>query len=250
MNLFECAVNGVFLSDLPYNIVLYDMTEAASESVTSTPKSISDGAVFVRKQRESLFFTLRLAIREQDTARRTAAFAAVQGWAKGGGTLTRSDRPDQELLIDHVQQPVMQSALKWTDIVDITFQAYAFPFWQGVEPVTVTLNDDGSITVPGTADTAKASAVITPDGELTAVTISTGACVVSLEDLSIPAGQALTIGYDDSGYMRIESGGESLLLNRTVDSSDELCVLCGGDTASVTANTAVTVELTARGVWL
>ena len=247
---YECTLNGAPLSDVAENIFLYDIIEAPAESITSTPKSISNGSTFVRQQRESLTVTLRLAIREQDTAKRMEAFAAVQQWAKGGGILTRSDREGQQLAVECVMQPSMASALKWTELVDLTFVAHGDPYWQGVEPVSVTLTGSGSIAVPGTANTAKATAIITPTGNLTAVTIKTGASTIALEDMDIPQGQTVVIGYDADGYLYMESGGDSLLLYRTVTSSDELRVLCGGDTVTVTADTDVSVQLTARGAWL
>lgn len=248
MNLFECAIDGAYLSELPYNIVLYDIIEAPAESIASTPKSIGNGSAYIRQQRESLSVTLRLAIREQDTAKRMEAFAAVQQWAKGGGILTRSDRVEQLLAVECVTQPVMASALKWTEMVDLTFVAHGDPYWRSTETVAATITDRGSLIVPGTAPECKAAAVITPTGELTTVTIDTGLSRITLDELMHT--QPINIGHDANGYLSISSAGQSLLLQRTIDSSDELLVACGANAISVTANVPVSVEISARGAWL
>ena len=248
MNLFECAIDGAYLSELPYNIVLYDIIEAPDESINSTPKSIGNGSAYIRQQRESLTVTLRLAIREQDTAKRMEAFAAVQQWAKGGGILTRGDREGQLLAVECVMQPAMASALKWTELVDLAFVAHGDPYWRSTETVSTTITDRGSLTVPGTAPECKASAVITPTGELTTVTIDTGLSRITLDELMHT--QPISIGHDANGYLFISSAGQSLLLQRTIDSSDELLVACGTNAISVTANVPVSVEISARGAWL
>lgn len=250
MHLFDCAVDGNALSSLPFNIIVYDISDEPIEKTTATPYGIGNGSFFTRSQRESLSVAIRLAVREQDTVRRTAAFAAIQTWARGR-ILTRSDRPDQELLIDHVAQPVMQSALQWTGYVDVTFTAYTLPYWRGSTPEETTINVAGSVFAPGNAETCTADVVVTVEsGTLTELYIVTDKSSITMEGISIPAGESIVIAHDYNGYLSIKHGNTSLLLDRTVDSSDDLLLPCGRSTVSVTGNTSVTATISTRGAWL
>lgn len=250
MHLFDCAVDGNALSSLPFNIIVYDITDEPSEKITATPYGIGNGSFFTRSQRESLSVTVRLAVREQDTVRRTAAFAAIQTWARGR-IFTRSDRPDQELLIDHVAQPVMQSALQWTGYVDVTFTAYALPYWRGSIPEETTINGAGYVNAPGSAERCTADVTITPTGgTLTMVILQTAESSITLEGISIPAGESIVIDHDEGGYLRIMHGSNSLLIDRTVDSSDDLYLPTGRSEVSVTGNVDVSAVFSVRGAWL
>lgn len=248
MILLDATINDNALADVSPAIVVYDIAETASETENSIPFAMGNGSRFLRQQRTGLAVTLQFAIREQDVAQRMAIYAAVQEWATGGNLLSRNDRAGQLLTIDNVSIPGMPSALKWTDILAVTFHAYSDPYWRSQETVSTTITDRGSLTVPGTAPECKASAVITPTGELTTVTIDTGLSRITLDELT--HSQPISIGHDANGYLSISSAGQSLLLHRTIDSSDELLVACGTNAISVTANVPVSVEISARGAWL
>lgn len=247
---FNATVDGKPLSEVSPQIVLYDIVENASGSTTATPKAVYDGSHFVRSQRSSLSVSLRIAIREQGTEERMRILSDVQTWARGR-ILTRSDRPDQELLIDHVQQPVMQSALQWTGYVDVIFTVYVMPFWRGSIPEETTITGAGYVTAPGSAERCTADVTITPTGgTLTKVIIQTAESSITLEGISIPAGESIVIDHDEGGYIRIMHGSNSLLIDRTVDSSDDLYLPTGRSEVSVTGNVDVSAVFSVRGAWL
>lgn len=80
--------------------------------------------------------------------------------------------------------------------------------------------------------------------------IQTAESSITLEGISIPAGESIVIDHDDGGYIRIMHGSNSLLIDRTVDSSDDLYLPTGRSEVSVTGNVDVSAVFSVRGAWL
>lgn len=248
--LYDVTLNGVPLSTVSPSIFVVDITETPADSVTTQPKPLHNGSRRIRQQRESLIVTVSYALREQSVERRLEIMQLVQKWAQKGGFLTRSDRPGQRLRVVCDTPPRIDSALKWTEVLQLSFTAYDEPFWESLSPVSCTTTGKKQLFVPGTAQDVRASATVTVTGStLTSLTVATGCGSIKLAGMSIQQNGVIDIGYTDDGYLYIRSGDASLMLDRTIDSSDELRVPVGYSDVQVSGNTGVSMILTARGAW-
>lgn len=252
LNRYECSLDGKPLSAISPSIFITDIREdAPPDRITAEPYAIHNGSRYIRKQRESLSVSVEFAIREQDEARRMEVCQLIQKWAKNGGYFARSDRPGQRLRVRCETLPSVASALKWTEILSVVFTAYELPYWESVAATTVTTTGKKAVFFPGTADHCRANAtIIATGGTLTSLTITTKASTISLQGINIANGGKVEIGHDDNGYLFIHSGSTSLMAYRTETSDDDLLIPCGQSEINVSGNVAVSMSLSARGVWL
>lgn len=247
---FQAALDGAQLAAIDESIVITDLRESADEIITAETGSIGNGSRFVRSKREKLTVTVDFCIREQDTARRMAVLARVQRWAAAGGLLTRDDRPGKRLRVLCDTPPALKSAMGWTDTFSVSFSAYRWPFWESIAITSITTDGHSKIFVDGTA-ACKADAHIAADADgLTELAVTTACGSIRLDDLALTAGQAVEIDHTEDGYLRIRCGDQSLLANRTPDSSDDLLLPAGHSDVHVSGNVPVRMTLRARGAWL
>lgn len=238
---------GAWLDGLPLDrispaIYITDIREEpAAMNVLTLPRASGNGSFVTRRTRDSLSVTIRFAIREYDTVRRKAILQDIITWAKKGKHLSISDRPGQRLRVAVDELPTIQSALRWTQELSLTFTAYSSPFWENDYADSLTTSGAASMTVAGDADSATVDVSITPSGDT--VTVKADQTTITLTDLS----GAVEITHGDDGLLRIVSGGESILSHRTPESSDDLTATPGRvNDFSVEGGTAT---FRVRGVW-
>ena len=239
---YSAWLDGLPLHEIDPTIYILDIQEdPAKMDISTATKAGGAGRFVVTRQRQTLSVTILFAIREQDVTRRKAIMQKVIAWAKGGKYLAINDRPDQRLRVEVDELPTVQSALRWTQDLSITFTAYAFPFWENTYHDSLTISDAASMSVAGDADSAPVDVSITPSGNT--VTVKADRTTITLTDLS----GAVEITHGDDGLLRVMSGGESILSHRTPESSDDLTATPGRvNDFSIEGGTAT---FRVRGVW-
>lgn len=239
---YSVWLDGLPLHEIDPTIYILDIQEdPAQMDVSTAPKAGGVGRFVVTRQRQTLSVTILFAIREYDVTRRKAIMQKVIAWAKGGKYLAINDRPGQRLRVEVDELPTIQSALRWTQALAVTFTAYAFPFWENDYTDSLTTSGAASMMVMGDGDTAPVDVSITPSGST--VTVKADKTIITLQDVL----GNVEISHDDDGILRIMSNGKSILSHRTPESSDDLTATPGRvNDFSVTGGTAT---FRVRGVW-
>ena len=235
----------IYVSDISY--------AAASPSFTASRIGMTDG----QRTGDGDYYDVAMivvsfAIREYNTAARQAILQNVAAWAAKGGWLKTSDRPDQMIYVRCNKLPAISSVLRWTQSLSIEFAAYDFPFWVDTNPITVELNDgdEEDIFVPGIR-AVYVEATIIPAETMTNFSLECGDTFMEIDEISIPANQAITISYTaDHHILKIESGGVSLLNKRTPASDDDLMLGPGTGTVYFDTATSAVCTISVRGVYV
>ncbi len=248
MTRYSAWLDGVALHEIDPAIYIMDIEESTPQINTLTAnRGTGDGMILLSRRRTGLQVNIRVMIHEYDTIKRKNIMQRIAAWALKGKYLTISDRPGQRLRVICTAPPVINSALKWTNTLNITFTAYAVPYWENEITTKATITGSSGtaeMRVPGTAEKTPVEATVqnTGSGTLTQLTLTVGATKMAFAGLNVAAGASMHIYYDDDGVLRLPIG------QRTAESSDELLAVCGENNAlAVTANTAVSVTFEARG---
>lgn len=245
---YSCALDGVSPERLDACILVTDITEMAPRCQVVTSATLRHGLRHLRRVRQSLTVRISFLLREYDPVQRRAAMQKLFAWAEGGGVLTTSDRPGQQLRVECDTLPAM-SALCWLDEMSLSFTAYETPFWESAE---MTESADGLLLLPGTADEAPVDAQIVHQGSgtLTEMTLRCGDTAISLQGLALSPGAEISIRADN-GVLHILNSGESLLMHRTPESHDLLLAPCGvATTVSAEGDQPLSASFRARGRYL
>lgn len=246
-------IDGESLRGLDGRIIVRRILEDAPQ-VEMTYGDIpgGHGQRYLGRRRINRRVSIVIAIRElYDLSARARVVDAVNAWAKDG-VLTVSYRPNQRLLVRRAGPAATGDVRDYNADIQIDFDAPASPFWEDAFPARLSLSGEsgsGSVVVTGTAP-GLAAVTVTPEAALTALTVTAGATAMAFEGLAIPAGQPVTIDHDDHGYLRIASGGASLLSKRTAASADELLGGPGPCACAFTADAACQVDFAIRGRYL
>ena len=246
---YEVYLDGTPLSAVDSAIHVTDVEECAPEETLRTAARLgSSGTQLLSRRRESLSVRVSFMIREYDPARRKAVLGEVLVWA-AGVCLTLEDRPGQRLQVICTTPPALQSALRWTDTLQLVFTAYAFPFWESEAPTVARASgSSGSVLLrpAGTAENCvlQARLVNRGSGPLTCAAIAAGGQRIAFEGMGIAPGGSLSM---------LLEGGLLMLpaAHRTPDSADEIRLpqRCAS-TVNFSADQHVEAEFLVRGVWL
>lgn len=253
-----CWLDRQGLQDIDDAIAVLDIQEAGATINTQAVQLVGlDGSRIIRRQRASLQVNILLAVREQNIPRRQAIIQRINRWARGGGYLEVSDRPGQRLRVTLDTPLTVSSALRWTQTLTLSFMAYERPYWESIQETAARFDaaasvHNGSLRLPGDAPYALAEAELTSaQGGTGDVTVAVGDTSITLENVSLAAGDVIRIGYDDSAVLRITRGEESLLAHRTARSSDDLLAVPGrSNDVRILAPVDVQATISARGCWL
>ncbi len=251
MTRYQVWLDQQGLQDIDPAIYITDIQEQPPSQLLSTAaRAQGDGVFLARRNRQSLSVTVRFAIREPRPARRQAVLQKVRVWAQQGEFLSTSDRPHQRLRVQVENLPALQSALKWTDALPITFTAYTAPWWEDAQPTT---SATSTLYLPGDAPSAPMDlrwvCAGNPPAELT---ITTPLSSITFRDLPVSKGRELVISHE-SGVLTATVDRHDVLPHRTPESSDDLLLPCGqSSTVTITADGAAATGCTfsARGRWL
>lgn len=249
---YEVILNGIALSSIDPKILILDVKPIQQDIQTSTFRvAHRDGARINRRYVESAGVTISFEIHEYSIRRRQEICSAIVRWAKNGGELETNDRYGQFLKCVCSKKPYIDSAMKWTTPLSMTFTAYEIPYWQEKIPATVQLTGTsatGSLYVPGNVDGALVEVNAKANASLSTVTFGVNGRTLTLSGLSVTANQVIKITYDDQAIQSIKVGSTSLLDKRT--GVDDLLANCGeGNVFTLSAGASVDATFSVRGLW-
>lgn len=252
MGRYEAMLNGINLTSVDPAILITDISYSVPNyDVNGITIAKRHGSRIQAQRKSETSCTITFAIRAYDTAERNRICQQVVFWARDGGELQTSDRDGQKLKCICTAYPTIQSALRWTDSLSITFTAYTLPWWQEVAEQRLILNGtsgNSTLYVPGTAPEAMVEVKVTPTQLITWVHLSVRNRVLSLGGMTIGGGDPIVISYDDNMIQSIKVRGISLLPNRS--GVDDLIAVCGKpNSVAFSADGDCQVVFTARGLW-
>ena len=250
-------LNRQGLADIDPAVVIYDVSYEAPEITTHTvDRARYNGSRVMRQRMGSSSVTITFAVREYDPPRRQDIMHRITAWAMGGGILTTDDRPNQRLHVVCTSAPSVQSSLKWADSQEMEFSAFDQPFWEDVTPAVKSLtgtDESGQLNGVGAAADPFIEVRVEAAENVTALTLTAGDTSFAFSGISIAAGEALVIEYDETHTLRIynEDTGVSYLDKRSASSDDDLMIKVGRfSPVSFTANGLCTAVFKARGLYL
>ena len=239
---------AIYILDIAYGAPRFAM--AANDIPGRNGQRVTD------RHAQSTSVTITFEIHERDIARRQEVCSRVQAWAMRGGFLTTNDRRGKRLAVICDSPPAIDSALKWTKAIKMTFTAYEQPFWEDEYPRSVTMsgaNVSKSLYAPGFGAQTRVGASVKNQsgGAIDALTLKAGGTTVDFEGLGLADAATLEIGYDENGLLRIRAGDVSKMSCRTAASDDDLMIRTGRtETVSVYADGEVSATFKARGLYL
>lgn len=250
---YEVYLNGVALSSVNPDILILDVQYSPANFTTETYTTAKrQGARIHRRYVDKASVTVSFAIRKYGIQDRQTVCADVVAWAKNGGVLQTNDRNGQRLRCVCETFPVVQSVLRWTDPLTMTFSAYALPFWEEETPSVLHLtgtSDGGTLYVPGNIDGAMIEATVTANASLTSVNLSANGKTMILSGLSVASGETIVLSYDDEMIQSIKVGTTSILNKRS--GPDDLLAIGGATNAfAFTSDADADVDFKVRGIWL
>lgn len=249
-------LNGVSLSDAVPSVIIRDVYEDDPENDLMTGERPGyPGQRVLSNKRTRLTVRIEIAIRIlNDLKARARALQDVCAWAKDG-ILELSNRPDQRLQCIVTKRPALNTDRNYTQLFTIELAAISIPYWESVIPDRVSdTGTSGTLTMipSGSVDQIPLSFMVTPSSEtLTSFSVSVNGYTISLSDLNVEAGNALTLYYDSNALQWITADGVSVLSSRSAASDDDLWVYPNqSNTITYTAGTSSAVVFEVRGRWL
>lgn len=263
---FDVLINTVSMASLANEIIVRDIVEQPEETdVETVLRGNRPGMRVTSRVRKSLSVQVVYMIRTRNVVRRTEVRNKIAAWCAKGGILEINTRPGKRLYVKPNALPSVNSALKWTQDLSLTFVAYEQPYW---EDKTI-VQDTGSLTKldsgeywlhrlihpVGDVDFVPMQAYITVTGTapLTWLKLVCGDTMFELEGMNIANGGMVVILYDENDRLNVvdfTNDQASLLSHRTPQSSDDLLCRTGVDNNwSLEANTPLYIELFTRGRW-
>ena len=246
---YSVWMDGRGLDSIDPAITILDIQQQAPKLDAKTAAmGMGDGTRFLRVNRRSLSISVRFAIRELDTVRRADICRRVAAWAKEG-YLSTSDRPGQRLHVVCSRVPVVESALKWTQTLQMLFTAYDVPWWEAETPSRASITGaSGTVLLYSPGDTeSPLDADVTVHGAVSSMHIATGGKEFAFAGLAMQAGDRMTISHDARGILSIRHGSDSVLHKRTADSADELMLSPGSNAITISADASCTAAFSTRG---
>lgn len=249
---YEAYMDGVALSSIDDNLLILDIRHNPADIQFKTGMLANrNGSTILSENQTGASVTILFELHLYGIAERQAACQEVQRWAKGK-VLETNDREGQKLLVRCTDFPRIESALNWTDPIEMTFTAFEHPYWEEktAETLSFTAGTSGSdtIEVPGNVDGAFVEAEITAQAAVSEISLTVGETSITLAGLAMENGQILRITYDDRNIQSIKVGNTSIMNKRT--GADDLLTVCGENTVSYSASASVQVTVSVRGLWL
>ena len=245
-----CSLDQVSLYDLDQRIVVDGINEEPSDLPLS-----QTGGLLLRPEREKLTITIKIRIKEPNLVENELLKQQVNGWAAAGGWLRTNLHERQKI---HVQcaRLLSSAAPNFESTRELTFVSSGLAYLQddSVESVSSVANTSaGSLSLaPNGTRTSYLEAEITNAGSdtMTSLQLSANGYTILFQDLSVPAGGKLEIGYDDLHLMYAIVGSTHVLGKRTGQSADHIYLTpMRSNLISYTASHPVSVIFKARGVY-
>lgn len=256
MTRYDARLNAKSLAAIDPTIYVQDIThDTPQETEESVELLTRPGTILRRKMRRSTSVIITLEIHEYNTGRRQYVARRIAEWAKDGGVLETTDRPQQQLRVTCERLPNIASALKWTSKLQIVFTAHEQPYWEEINEVSVSLHGTGEkadVYVPGLAKDTLVSVTVRNMSQevINQITVEAGETRMVFRELGLEPEKVLVVEYDENMIQKIRVGTVSRAKNRTPESSDDLLLRCGETgRVSVAAERDVRATFHVRGLW-
>lgn len=248
----EAYIDGIALTQAVPGAIIRQITEDVPQTEqTAFSLPGTDGQRILGVSRRSRKISVEFVLREiHDLTLRAQMQEQAAAWAHDG-VLTVSYRPDRRIRVRCTAPPVIGAARDYTQVLKAEFTA-PLPWWEDAAETVFTMTGTSgaqNMRITGSTLYVPVTARITPaEATLTTLSITCRGTSMSFSDLNVAAGTPLVIGYTDEGYLTIRAGAVDWMSARSPASSDELLIQPGfSNTITFSANTAVTLELSARG---
>ena len=241
----DTVASGIIIRDIAYT--------APAEQHAASALSARNGMHVQNTTFGTSSVTVSFEIHEADVKKRQDVCRKIQAWAARGGWLTTNDKAGLRLRVRCSTLPAINSAMRWTERLSMVFTAYEQPLWEDVYPTRVVSKESGApkmLYVDGTADRTVVDVVVenTGDEEINSLSVFADSSYIELQNLTLAAGAKLEIGHDENDLLFIRADGVSHMNKRTAESSDDLVILCGVNTAvSFICEGEAKATFTARG---
>lgn len=246
------SLDGVTLHSVANAARVVDVVELRPKRTLDTMERLGvPGSFLLRDHLDSRQVRVQFALLTASYAERTRALSDITAWAMGGKWLQIADRPEQQLRVVCEETPLTMSKRKWTELCEMTFTAYAVPFWEDCSPVRVrasAVTEQEMHIIPlGNVREVPLRCKITPTGgTLDSLTLAANGAEMAFSGLAVPAGQSFSIDYEDGILTATDGTGRPCLRFRTGDEGIPLNT--GQDNAvQFTADTACDVTISAKG---
>ena len=255
------ALDGVQLDEKDERIVITGIDEDAGKDTISTVSSAAaNGQRITTQRRDTLDVTVRfkLLVRKEDMITREALLEVVNAWAARGGWLQVGHKPQRKILVVLAQAPGAGNMFNWTNEYSIVFRAYAVPYWEDENPVSVRGGTAASgslwLNVPGNTRTVMSVVAQNRSGmTIDTLSITAAGQTIAFNGLRLGGSSALTIDYNQTQKLfviRNRIGSTSVMAARTVTSADEFVLDPGSCQVSWSAQRAVQLTCSCRGRYL
>lgn len=249
------ALNGAQLDEVDAAVVIRGVEPAdGKETITATGSAAWYGQRITGFRRDTVDLIVKFAIniRKDDMAARSVVLEAVNAWAaaalpeRGGAYMTVNYKPERRLHVVLAQAPGEGSLWDWTKDFQMTFRAYAVPYWEDEAASSVRIGENavsgsGTIQVGGSAKTCTEAELLNRSGmAISTATITVGGKAMQFTGMGLGANEALVIDHTADGLLRIRirsAGGayRSAMDKRSAASADDFTVLPGAAGVSYTS---------------
>lgn len=196
---YPVSLDDIDLSSVSHLIRVTDVVELQPDFINDTKERLGfSGSFLVRSHLKGRKVRVQFVLLTSDIAQRTAVLSDITAWALGGKYLKIGDRPGQQLRVVCTELPTTTSKRKWTDLCEMTFSAFAVPYWEDVAGVSaMATGTDARLTLsgPGNVQQTPLRCRITPQATMTSVTIRANGAEMAFSGLAVPAGRTFTIDY-------------------------------------------------------
>lgn len=244
------------LHDLDPSIHIINVEELSPARTLQTTPSGGVGSHVLRDQINSLGVRVQFVILTDSLPRRKAVCGEVAKWCRAGKYLSISDRPGQRLRVRCTSMPVITDARDWWKPLSLTFTAYEAPWWEAISPAFVASSEaqmqhQSKLCFAGTQEESLLDVTVTAKAAVSTVSIAANGSAMTFDGLTLANGEQLVISHEDGLLVAYTLQGDvrtPCLGCRTADSSDDLTVYsCMDNIIDLTADGAVTVQMSARG---
>lgn len=252
----SASINNVALTDAAPLAIIRQITENPAESELVTgERPARPGQSVIGLKRTRLNIGIEFVLREiYNLEERASNIEAAAAWAKDG-FLELSNKPGRRLRMVVTKRPTLGAARDYTQMFSVECAAMECPFWQDKFFSTAAATGatgTASLTPSGTVERLPLEFTVTPQSAaMTSLNVTVNGKNMAFSGLTVAAEKALKLYYDDSGLQWITNDGTSALQYRTAASADDLFVYPRKtNEITFTANTTVSAEFKARGLYL
>ena len=259
------ALNGQQLDAVDSRIVISSVEpQDGRENITAADTAAGFGQRITGRRRSTLDIIVKFRILEKGHSvagetNRALVLEKVNAWAAAGGVLTTNYKAGRQLNVVLAQAPGEGSLWDYTHEYQITFRAYAVPYWEdSTESTQVIGTDDDSgsesFTVGGSAEAQIDAEIENTSGTtLTSVTLNVSGKFMYFTGLAVADGEKLVIDHVN-GLIRIRTtSGTSYadaMAYRTAASVDDLTAAPGARACVYSADQDCTVTVKWRNRYL